>query len=69
MDYDHMLNGRGSRQHHQDIIKQARLNTLAKEAKQQASQQQQVSRIRSISESVLEMTLPFWIGNVYSLIK
>lgn len=32
MDYDHMLNGCGSRQHHQDMIKQAQRNKLTKEA-------------------------------------
>ena len=55
MDYDHMLNGRGSRQHHQDIIKQARLNTLAKDAKQQASQQHQISRIRAILITLINL--------------
>ena len=43
MDYDHMLNGRGSRQHHQNMIKDARYNTLIKDAKKHVAQQQGVS--------------------------
>ena len=31
MDYDHLLNGRGSRQHHQNMIKEAQRNKLAKD--------------------------------------
>jgi hypothetical protein len=33
MQYDHMLNGSGSRQHHQDMIQQAQYNQLLKETK------------------------------------
>jgi hypothetical protein len=43
MDYDHMLNGRGSRQHHQNIIRQVQAEQLAKKAK--ASQKQGKNRI------------------------
>ena len=32
-DLDHMLNGSGSRQHHQDIIRQAQLAKFAREVK------------------------------------
>jgi hypothetical protein len=48
MDYDHMLNGRGSRQHHQNIIREAQRHSLANEAKQHGSPQRKVSRIRAI---------------------
>ena len=48
MDYDHMLNGHGSRQHHQNMIEEAQYNTLIKEAKQHGSPQRKVSRLHAI---------------------
>lgn len=48
MNYDHMLNGRGSRQHHQNMIKKAQYNALVKQAKQPDFKRRKASRVRAI---------------------
>ena len=51
---DHMLNGSGSRQHHQDIIRQAQLAKFAREAKPEQTNKT-VSPLRAILVTIINL--------------
>jgi len=53
-DLDHMLNGSGSRQHHQDMIRQAQLAKFAREVKP-AQTNKVISPLRAIFVTILNL--------------
>ena len=55
-DLDHMLNGSSSRQHHQDIIRQAQLAKFAHEAKP-VQTNKAVSPLRAILVTIINLVM------------
>ena len=54
-DLDHMLNGKGSRDHHQDIIRQAQYAKLAREAKTKPTSRKAISPLRAILAALINL--------------
>ena len=55
MEFDHMLNGRGSRQQHQQMIEEARRHRTTKEARRVRSHGYQVSHIRAMLLALINL--------------
>ena len=55
-DLDHMLNGSGSRQHHQEIIRQAQLAKFAREVKTSQTNKA-VSPLRAILVAIINLAM------------
>jgi hypothetical protein len=55
-DLDHMLNGSGSRQHHQEIIRQAQLAKFAREIKP-AQPNKVISPLRAILVAIINLVM------------
>ena len=55
-DLDHMLNGSGSRQHHQEIIRQAQLAKFAHEVKP-AQTNKVISPLRSVLVAIINLVI------------
>lgn len=53
--YDHMLNGKSSRQRHQQIIQQARRDRLAQDVRAAHSDHKSVSPVRTVLIAVINM--------------
>ena len=56
-DLDHMLNGSGSRQHHQDMIRQARQAQFAREVKTVKSPRKIAAPLRTALASVINLIM------------
>ena len=56
-DLDHMLNGSGSRQHHQNMIRQAREAQFAREFKAVRSQRKIMAPLRTALASVINLVM------------
>ena len=56
MKYDHMLNGQGSRNHHQAMIEQAQQERLLKDAEDKRSKQNKTP-IRKIANTVINLVM------------
>jgi hypothetical protein len=54
-DLDHMLNGSGSRQHHQDMIRQAQQAKFAREAKTTPANNKTLSPLRAILVAIINL--------------
>ena len=54
-DLDHMLNGNGIRQHHQDIIRQAQQAKLAREVKTKQTSNKVISPLRAILTALINL--------------
>jgi hypothetical protein len=52
---DHMLNGKGSRQHHQDVIRWVQQDRLAQKAATVRNNQKTVSRVRATLIAIINM--------------
>ena len=52
-DIDHMLNGRGSRRHHQDMIQEARRNRMARDVSTAQGEQKTIAPIRAALIAVI----------------
>ena len=55
-DLDHMLNGSGSRQHHQNMIRQAQLNRFAREVKP-SQNYKVISPLRAILVAIINLAM------------
>jgi hypothetical protein len=56
-DLDHMLNGSGSRQHHQDMIRQAQKAKFAREIKPAQSSNKATSSLRIILVAIINLVM------------
>jgi hypothetical protein len=56
-DLDHMLNGSGSRQHHQDIIRQAQQAKFARKVKPSAASNKAISPLRAILVAIINLVI------------
>jgi hypothetical protein len=54
-DLDHMLNGKGSRNHHQDMIRQAQYAKFAREVKPAAASKKVISPLRAVLVAIITL--------------
>ncbi len=54
-DLDHMLNGSGSRQHHQEMIRQAQRAKFASEVKRTPTSSKVIAPLRAILVSIINL--------------
>lgn len=54
-DLDHMLNGSGSRQHHQDIIRQAQRVKFIREVNHAPASTKAISPLRAILVAIINL--------------
>ena len=56
-DLDHMLNGKGSREHHQDIIRLAQQAKLAREVKTKQTSNKVILPLRAILVALVNFSM------------
>ena len=56
-DLDHMLNGNGIRQHHQDMIQQAQQAKFVREAKTKQTSGKSISPLRAILAALINFSV------------
>ena len=56
-DLDHMLNGNGIRQHHQDMIRQAQRAKLTREAKIKQTSRKAISPLRAVLVALINFSV------------
>ena len=54
---DHMLNGSGSRQHHQNMIRQAQQAKFAREVKPSSLNNKNISPLRAIFVAIINLVM------------
>ncbi len=56
-DLDHMLNGSGSRQHHQDMIRQAQQAKFVREVKPVSASNKAISPLRAVLVAIINLLM------------
>ena len=54
-DLDHILNGKGSREHHQDVIRQAQRAKFAREVKAKQTNNKVISPLRAVLVALIHL--------------
>ena len=56
-DLDHMLNGSGSRNHHQEMIRQAQRAKFAREVKPSTASNKVISPLRTVVVAIINLVI------------
>ena len=56
-DLDHMLNGKGSHNHHQEMIRQAQQVKFAHEVKRESNHRKMILPLRSILAAIINLVM------------